>query len=138
MASQNDNLMMYVAVYDSVDQAEADLDAIEQLHKDGLIGTFDAAIVQTKDGRSRIVRRLDRPRIRVVPEEFDAGKLPRNELKEAAAELSAGEAALFLVGEATIEQALDKALTHAAKTLRRTIDTTMDELAREMKEASKH
>lgn len=135
MASSK-NLMMYVAVYNSVDLAEADLDAIEQLHRDGLIGTFDAAIVTSKGGKSHIVRRVDRPRVRVIPEELDFGKLPRTELKEAATELDASEAGLFLVGEPTVEQALDKAVTHAGKTLQRIVDTTMDELAKEMKAAS--
>jgi hypothetical protein len=38
-------LAVYTAVYDNVDAAKADLDAIEQLHKEDLVGTFDAAVV---------------------------------------------------------------------------------------------
>ena len=44
MAKEKD-LAFYIAVYESVDLAKADLDAIEQLHKDDLVGTFDAAVV---------------------------------------------------------------------------------------------
>ena len=51
MAKERD-LAYYVAIYDSVDSAKADLDAIEQLHKDDLIGTFDAAIVDKENGRT--------------------------------------------------------------------------------------
>jgi uncharacterized membrane protein len=126
---------MYVAVYDSVDAAKADLDAVEQLHQDDLVGKFDAAVVDHENGKLHIVKRLDRPRIRIIPEELGFGPLSRKELKEAAAELSGNQAALIMVGEPTLDKAFDKAVTRAAKTVKQTVDTTTDELARELKGA---
>jgi uncharacterized membrane protein len=126
---------MYVAVYDSVDAAKDDLDAVEQLHQDDLVGKFDAAVVDHENGKLHIVKRLDRPRIRIIPEELGFGPLSRKELKEAAAELSGNQAALIMVGEPTLDKAFDKAVTRAAKTVKQTVDTTTDELARELKGA---
>ena len=131
------DLAYYVAVYDSVDSARADLDAIEQLHKDDLIGTFDAAIVDKENGKPHIVKRMARPMVRVIPDFFgdDFALLPYDELHGAAAELNASEAGLIVVGEPTLDKAFDKAVTHATKTLKHVVDATADELAKEMKEA---
>jgi len=133
MADQDSALC--VAVYDSVEAAEADLNAIQQLHEDDLVGKFDAAVVDKEDGKPHIVKRMDRPRARIIPEELGFGPLSRKELKEAAAELDANQAALIMVGEPTLDKAFDKAVTRAAKTVKRTIDTTTDELAEELKGA---
>jgi len=134
MAKDKD-LAMYVALYESVDDAKADLDAIEALHKDELIGTFDAAVVDNEKGKPHIVKRMDRPMVRIIPEVLGFGPLSRKELKDAATELSGTEAGLVLIGEPTLEKAFDKAVTHAAKTVKRVFDATADELAQEMKEA---
>jgi hypothetical protein len=131
-------MMVYAASYDSVSAAETDLDAIEQLHKDQVIGKFDAAVIDQEDGTPHVVKRLDRPHIRVIPEWFGGGALPRKELHEAAQELTAGRAGLIAVGEPTIEKALDQALTNADKVVKRTVDATTDELTSELQEALKN
>ena len=41
--TDNKPMMMYTATYESVSAAMTDLDAIEQLHKDDVIGKYDAA-----------------------------------------------------------------------------------------------
>jgi hypothetical protein len=128
-------LAIYTAVYDSVDDARADLDAIEQLHKDDFVGTFDAAIVDQENGKPHIVKRLDRPVVRVIPEALGFGTLKRKELHEAAQELGANEAGLIVVGQPTLEKGFDKAVTRAKKVLKHTVDATTEELAAEMKEA---
>jgi hypothetical protein len=133
--SKDKDLVMYVAVYENVDLAKADLDALDELHKDELIGTFDAAVVDNENGKPHVVKRMDRPMVRIIPQQLGFGNLSRKELKEAAAELSANEASLIVVGEPTLAKAFDKAVTHAAKTLKQTFDATTDELAKEMKEA---
>ena len=47
---------------------------------------------------------MDRPHIRVIPEWFGGGTLPRRELHEAAEQLTASQARLIVVGEPTIEK----------------------------------
>jgi hypothetical protein len=128
---------LYTAAYDSVAAALAALDAIEQLHKDEMIGKYDAAVIDEENGKPHIAKRMDRPRVRVVPEWFGGGTLPRKELYEAAGELTANQAGLIAVGEPTIEKGVDKALTGAAKVVKRTVDATTDEITSELQEALK-
>src|SRR5262249_56629064 len=92
--ADNEPMTVYAAAYETVDDALADLDVIEQLHKDEMIGKFDAAVIDKEDHQPRIVKRMDRPHIRVIPEWFGGGTLPRKELKEAAEHLTADQAGL--------------------------------------------
>jgi uncharacterized membrane protein len=130
-------MIVYAATYPSVSAAETDLDAIGQLHKDKVIGSLDAAVVDQEDGQPHVIKRMDRPRIRVIPEWFGGGTLPRKELREVAEALTAGQAGLVAVGEPTIEKALDQALTKADRVVKRSVDATTDEIASELQEALK-
>ena len=136
MADTN-QMLLYAAAYETVDAALADMDAVEQLHKDKMIGKFDAAVIDQQDGESHIVKRLDRSRLRAIPEWFGGGTLPRKELKEAAEALTANQAGLIVVGEPTVEKGLDKAFTGAAKIVKRSVNATTDEITSELQEALK-
>ena len=136
MADKN-QLLLYTAAYETVTAALADLDAIEQLHKDELIGKYDAAVIDKENGKPHIVKRMDRSRMRVIPEWFGGGTLPRKELHDAAEELTANQAGLIAVGEPTIEKGLDKAFTGAAKVVKRSVEATTDEITSELQEALK-
>ncbi len=133
----DDTMLLYTAVYDDVSTALADLSAVEQLHQDELIGKFDAAVIDQENGKPHIAKRLDRPRLRVIPEAFGGGALPRKELHDAADELSASQAGLIVVGEPTIEKGLDKAIGSAARVVKRSVDASTDEIASELQEALK-
>ena len=135
--AEKKQLVVYAAAYESVQAALADLDAIEQLHKDEMIGQYDAAVIDKEDGKPHVVKRMDRPHIRVIPEWFGGGTLPRKELHEAADQLTADQAGLIAVGEPTIEQAVDKALTQASKVVKRSVEATTDEITSELQEALK-
>ena len=130
-------MALYAASYESTSAALTALDDIEQLHKDEMIGKYDAAVIDKEDGKPHIVKRMDRPGIRVIPEWFGGGALPRKELHEAAEALTANEAGLVVVGEPTIEKALDNALTGAAKVVKHEVDATTDEIAGELQAALK-
>jgi hypothetical protein len=80
---------------------------------------------------------MDRPHIRVIPEWFGGGTLPRKELHEAAGQLIASQAGLLAVGEPTIEQGLDKALAGAAQVVKHRVDATIDQITSELQEALK-
>ena len=130
-------MALYTAVYGSAPPALEDLDAIEELHKESMIGKYDAAVIDQEEGKPHIVKRMDRPRIRVIPEMFGGGALPRKELKEAAQELTSDQAGLIVIGEPTIEKGFDKAVTRAARIVKHSVDATTDEIASELKEALK-
>jgi hypothetical protein len=106
-------LLIYAAAYETVEAALADLAAVEQLHKDEMIGHYDAAVIDKEDGKPHVVKRMDRPHIRV------------------------SQAGLIAVGEPTIEKGLDQALTKAAKVVKRTVEATTDEITSELQEALK-
>ena len=103
--AEKKQMVVYAAAYGSAEAALADLDAVEQLHKDEMIGQYDAAVIDKEDGKPHVVKRMDRPHIRVIPEWFGGGTLPRKELHEAAEQLTADQAGLIAVGEPTIEEA---------------------------------
>jgi len=135
--AEKKQMVVYAASYETVDAALGDLNAIEQLHKDEMIGQYDAAVIDKKDGKPHVAKRMDRPRVRVIPEWFGGGTLPRKELREAAAQLTADQAGLIAIGEPTIEKGVDEALGKAAKVVKRTVEATHDELAGELQEALK-
>jgi hypothetical protein len=135
--AEKKQMVVYAAGYGTVEAALADLDAVEQLHKDEMIGQYDAAVIGKEDGKPHVVKRMDRPHIRAIPEWFGGGTLPRKELHEAAEQLTAGQAGLIAVGEPTIEKGLDQALTKATKVVKRTVEATTGELTNELQEALK-
>ena len=130
-------MVLYTATYDSVSDALTDLNAVEQLHKDEVIGQYDAAVIDKQDGKPHIAKRMDRPGVRVIPEWFGGGTLPRKELREAAADLTANQAGLVAVGEPTIERGLDNAFTGAARVVKRAVAATTGEITSELQEALK-
>jgi len=135
--AEKKQMIVYAASYDDVNDALGDLDAIEQLHKDEMIGQYDAAVIDKENSEPHVVKRMDRPGVRVIPEWFGGGTLPRKELHEAAEQLTASRAGLVAVVEPTIEKALDDALTRAAKVTKRTLEATTDEITSELQEALK-
>ena len=132
-----DNSVLYTAIYSDLEDAKFDLEAFEQLHKDQMIGKFDAAIIDKEDGKPHIVKRVDHPYYRVIPEWFGSGTLPRKELHEAAEALDAGQAALVAIGEPTIADGVERAIIRSAKTFKHDMNIATDELAKEMTDTLK-
>jgi len=128
-------VVVYAAAYPDVAAAQAVLDTIEHLHK--VPGDYDAAVIAKENGKPHVVKRMDHPHTRIIPEWFGGGALKRKELDEAAEELVADEAGLVVVGEATIEPALDKVFTGNAKVVKREIEATIDQITSELQEAFK-
>jgi hypothetical protein len=127
--------VVYMAAFDNVVQALQILDAVERLGTDEMPGRYDAAVVQKVDGKTRITKRLDRPRVRIIPEHLGSGTLPRKELKEAADHLISVEAGLIAIGEPAVDEALGKTIFGAIRIHKFYVDATADELADELREA---
>ncbi len=95
-------------------------------------------MIDEEDGKPHVVRRLDQPGLRVIPEWFGGGALPRKELHEAAGQLTADQAGLLLVsGEPVAEKALDNALAGAGKVAKHKVDGAIDHITSELQEALK-
>jgi uncharacterized membrane protein len=55
-------MFMYVGDYESVDDAKADLKELKELHREHLVGTYDAAVLtKDEDGKVRIVDKTEKP-----------------------------------------------------------------------------
>ena len=154
-------VFVYAAVYDSVDDAKADLEDLKQLHRDAVVGTYDAAVItKNEEGKVDIVDRIEKPTEHggwaglavgallglVFPPAMLAtavvgagagalighleGGIPRSDLDEIGQTLQEGEAALVVIGEATIERAVDEATRRAKKELKKEVDADAREMDR--------
>src|SRR5262245_11343325 len=131
-----DNSIGFTAVYDDVDSAIADLDALDELHDDKVVGKYDAAVDDLEAGQPHIVKRVDNPRISVLPELVEKGALPSGEVKEAAKGLGQGQAALIFVGDPTLDKAFEQAVTRATKVAKQEFDSTADQLSDALRAAA--
>src|SRR5215217_3288600 len=59
----SDNPMfLYAGEYDSVDDAKADLEVLKELHREDLVGTYDAAVLtKNEEGKVEIVDKTEKP-----------------------------------------------------------------------------
>lgn len=137
MADKSENAVLYAAVYNEVDAALTDLKAFQQLHKDEMVGKYDAAVIDKQDGKPHIVKRADSPVVRVIPEWFGKGTLPRRELHDAAQALGPDQAELIVVGDPTLEKGFERAVSGAAKITKHDLNAAIDELERDLLEAAK-
>jgi hypothetical protein len=126
-------VVVYAAAYPTVAAAQAVLDTIGH-HVVG--ADYDAAVIDQENGKPHVVKRLDHPHSRIIPEWFGGGTLTRKELDEAAQELLADQAGLIVIGSAALETELDKALT-GTKVVKREIMATIDQITSELQEAFK-
>lgn len=161
--SKSDNpIIVFVGDYASLAGAEADWEAVKDLHKAHVLGTYDAALV-TKDekGKPKIVHKTEKPTQHggwaglgvgalfglLFPPSLLvsgaigaaaggvighlAGGMSRSDLKDLGEALDEGEALIVVIGELTIERAVDEAMKDAKKTTKKQIDAD----AKAMKEA---
>jgi uncharacterized membrane protein len=158
----SDNQMfLYAGGYENVDDAKADLEVLKELHREHVVGTYDAAVL-TKDeeGKVKIVEKIEKPTQHggwagmavgaamglIFPPSVLVGGLlgagagalighlrsgmSNSDLKEVGEMLEDSEAALIVVGEATIERAVDDATSRAKKELKKEVRADAKELER--------
>jgi uncharacterized membrane protein len=57
-----DTLIAFVAIYDNVEAAEADYELVKELHTEAdLIDAYDAAVVERRNGKTKIVKKHETP-----------------------------------------------------------------------------
>ena len=161
--SHSDNpVFVYAAVYENRADADADYDALLDLHSADLVGTYDVALMYTDDEGKLHVTKHEKPTqhgawtgaavgalvgIIFPPSILGAalvgaaagggighalGGMSRKDVKELGEHLADGEAALVVIGESRLQEQLDKALTRAEKSEEREIDADGKELAKEL------
>jgi uncharacterized membrane protein len=160
-------VFLYAALYDDIADAEADYEAVFDLHAAGAIGTFDSAVIRKEpDGKVRVTK-TEKPTqhgawtgagvgalvgILFPPAVIGsavvgatagglAGHLSRGmsrgDLKELGEELETGSAAVIVLGESKIEEQLEKAVTRANKLIEKQLDADAEEFKREIDAAAR-
>jgi uncharacterized membrane protein len=160
-------VFIYAATYADAAGANADYDALLELHAAKLVGTYDVALV-TKDANGKVhVKKHEKPTQHgawgglavgaavgvlaapaVIPAALVGGVIgglgghfkrgiSRGDAKELGDLIDGGQATLLVIGESRIEEQLDKLLTSAEKSIEREIDLDSKEFERELKEAEK-
>jgi uncharacterized membrane protein len=160
-------VFLYAAIYDDIAEAEADYEAVFDLHAAGAIGTFDSAVIEKQEDGKIQVHKTEKPTqhgawtgagvgalvgILFPPAVIGSaivgagagglighlrGGVSRGDLKELGDELEAGSAAVIVLGESKIEEQLEKAVTRANKLIEKQVDADADELRREIDAAAK-
>ena len=152
--------------YDEIADAEADYEAVFDLHAAGAIGTFDSAVIEKEDGKVH-VHKTEKPTQHgawtgiavgglvgiIFPPSIIGGAIvggtaggvighlwkgmSRGDLKELGEGLDEGDAAIIVIGESKIEEQLEKAVRRATRMIEKEIDAEADELKRELEAAEK-
>src|SRR6476619_3031776 len=103
-----ENLFIYGAVYDDVHAALADLHSFDRLNERRLVRPYDAAVIELAGGLPRVVRRMNRPTLELLPELVARGRPPIGLLAEP---LRAGERALVVIGRPELEKAFKRVVS---------------------------
>ena len=160
-------VFLYLATYDTVADAQLDFEAVQALHKDHMLGTYDAAVI-TKDEHGNVhVSKHEKPAQHAAWTGLAAGAvigiifppallvgaaagglagglighfwkgMSRRDVKELGELLDDGEAALLIVGQSALQSYVDKALTRARKRVTREVDLESKVLHQALAEAAK-
>jgi uncharacterized membrane protein len=161
-----DAVFIYIGTYPSEAAARTDYDVVKDLHAAGAVGTYDAAVVTkdyagkvhvnkdemaTRHGAwggaavGAVVGILFPPAIigsAVVGAAAGgvAGHLwrgmSRSDVKEFGEIIDAGQAALVIVGQSTVAQAVDKAALKAEKHVAKELDVNAKDVDKAVQEAA--
>ncbi|MFY9933694.1 MAG: DUF1269 domain-containing protein [Streptosporangiaceae bacterium] len=164
-----DAVFIYIGTYPSEAAARGDYDVVKDLHAAGAVGTYDAAVVTKDDAGKVHVNKDEMATRHgawggaavgavvgiLFPPAIIGSALvgaavggvgghlwrgmSRSDVKEFGEVIDAGQAALIIVGESTLQQAIDKATLkaekHVAKELgvsTKDVDQAVQEAAREV------
>ena len=160
-------VFLYAAVYDDIADAEADYEAVFDLHAAGAIGTFDSAVIEKDEDGKVHVHKTEKPTqhgawtgagvgalvgIIFPPALLGSaivgagagglighlrGGVSRDDLKELGDALEEGNAAVIVIGESKIEEQLEQATKRANKLIEKELDAEADDLKREIEAAEK-
>src|SRR3712207_9438191 len=55
-------MFLYAGEYENVEDAKADLDVLKDLHREHVVGTYDAAVItKNEEGKVKIVDKIEKP-----------------------------------------------------------------------------
>lgn len=158
-------LFVFVGAYSSLQAAQADYEALREAHKAGLVGTYDAAVVD-KDADGKVhVHKHEKPTqhgawtgaavgavvgILFPPSIIGAGVvgagagglighlwhgMSRSDVRELGEALDAGQAGLVVVGRSRVLEEAEKQLAHAERVLEKELEADAEQFERELRKA---
>lgn len=159
-------VFIYIGTYSNESQARNDYQVVKELHSGGAVGTYDAAVITkdvkgkvhinkdetaTRHGAwggaaaGAVVGLLFPPSI-IASSLVGAAAggvgghlwrgMSRSDVKELGELIDTGEAALLVVGESKVEQALDKATLKAEKHIAKQLDVSPKDVDEAVREAA--
>ncbi len=161
----SDDVFVFVGTYPDAESAEADYEVVKDLHSAGVVGTYDAAVVNKDDDGKVHVHKHEKPTQHGAWSGLAVGALlgilfppgilvggavgaaagglighlwrgmSRGDLKDLGENLDDGEAALVVIGEDKLEEVLKKELKRAVRTYEKETDADAAELRRELDKA---
>ncbi len=162
-----DGIFLYIGTYPNEVSARADYDVVKDLHAVGAVGTYDAAVVtKDENGKVHVNKDEMATRhggwggaaagavIGILfPPSIIAGAvvggaiggvsghlwrgMSRADVKELGDVIDAGQAALLIVGESTIEDAIDKAALKAQKHVAKELDANAKDVDKAVRAEAK-
>jgi uncharacterized membrane protein len=158
-------VFLYLAVYDSEDDARLDYDALLELHAAGVVGTYDAALV-VKDADGKVhVHKHEKPTQHgawtgigvgavvgiLFPPSLIASAvvggaaggvighlwrgLSRSDVKDLGELLDSGEAGLVVIGRSKLEETLERELRRANRRVEKELKVDSKDLEKELAQA---
>ena len=164
--SKADGVFIYIGTYASEVDARADYDVVKDLHAVGAVGTYDAAVITKDDkGKVHVNKDETTTRhgawggaaagaligILFPPSIIGTAivgaavggvsghlwkEMSRTDVKEFGDAIDAGEAALVIVGETTIEEAIEKANLRAEKKVAKELQVDKKDVDQAVQEAA--
>ena len=162
----NKEVFVFIATYGNVVDAWTDYDAVKDLHGKGVIGTYDAAVVE-KDTEGKVhVHKREKPTERgawtgiavgavvgiLFPPSIIAGAavggvtgglighlwrgMSRGDMKDLGEMLDAGTAALVVIGQVELSEKVAKATSHAQKTTEKKVNVKAEDFDKELAAAT--
>jgi uncharacterized membrane protein len=162
-----DGVFLYIGTYPDEVSARADYDVVKDLHAAGAVGTYDAAVVTKDDNGKVHVNKDEMATrhggwggvaagavigILFPPSIIGAAVvggaiggvsghlwrgMSRSDVKELGDVIDAGQAALLIVGESTVEDALNKAALKAQKHIAKELDANAKDVDKEIRAEAK-
>ena len=165
--AKSDGVFVYVGTYPNEGSARADYEIVKDLHAVGAVGTYDASVVtKDKNGKVHVNKDETSTRhgawggaavgavvgILFPPSILGTAivgaaaggvgghlwkGMSRSDVKELGELIDEGEAALVIVGESTLEAALEKAELKAEKHIAKELDVNAKDVDKAVQEALK-
>ena len=146
--AKTEAVFIYIGTYPSEAAARDDYGVVKDLHAGGAVGTYDAAVV-TKDDAGKVHVNKDEMATRhgawggaaVGAAVGGVGGhlwrgMSRADVKEFGDVIDAGQAALVIVGESKVEQAVEKAGLKAEKHVAKELDVSPKDVDKALQEAA--